>query len=629
MKNVINSILSLSLIASQSWGAPTDLARSVDDAIAELPAVSQKAAMAPEFRNRLIAYLESLQLKNDRSLKELLSRLFQSSTQLVVCNQDDWSCLERKPMVLPSVAHRLDESEDLGKPVKIKEPLSIETYFTKKWSQRRMSQPEVGDTVAQIMGKTITKNAKDGLYMAIYGIDDIKESMKPVFDAIEAKVNAGVPTQAVVDVSKEGSPNSFARAYDVVIDDDNNVSLNKFKLSDLDFSYVKPADPKLWAWGRPQWMDQIQNLDPSVFAEKDSTSKDAAWIIKQPGGKNAIRLAFQYKDTPALVGMINRNIKSNETAQARIEYPMDGLMHNKFAVMKDGKKMSVWTGTTNVSETCMGTEKNSNMAIVINHTEVAQEFLKEFQEMYGYDASNTRLKKDIPSLITGRFHKQKRPNTKRYFQFSDGHEMRLHFSPTDDGEHRAILPMIWTAKEGDTIRISMFGSGGIEGVRALQHAAARGVKIQIVLDNVTGSGLYSWIKDSEGNFMEENPYAPGDLQVQNNIQIRLNNWPGLNHQKSATLTRANGRVETLIVGSQNWSLSGNDTNDENMVTIRHKTKSVKAGEAFNENFDRFMYPLALSIRLTADGKIEKFGGEEVDASSVEGIGDETASIPAD
>ncbi|MGZ5280461.1 MAG: phospholipase D-like domain-containing protein, partial [Pseudobdellovibrionaceae bacterium] len=234
--------------------------------------------------------------------------------------------------------------------------------------------------------------------------------------------------------------------------------------------------------------------------------------------------------------------------------------------------------------------------------------------------TNTRLKKDIPSLITGRFHKQKRPNTKRYFQFSDGHELRLHFSPTDDGEHRAILPMLWTAKAGDTIRISMFGSGGVEGVRALQAAAARGVKIQIVLDNVTGSGLYSWIKDSEGNFMEENPYAPGNQQVQDNIKVRLNNWPGLNHQKTATLTRANGRVETLIVGSQNWSLSGNDTNDENMVTIRHKTQSVKAGEAFNENFDKFMYPLALSIRLTADGKIEKFGGDEVK---------EMASIPAD
>lgn len=623
MNRMMMALTGMMFFSSLSMAAPTNLEASVDAAIRSLPAAQKKAATSdPEFRRRLIIYLKKLKLKDNESLAALLERLFESSTQFLYCTPDDWACLEKKPVVPPTKEFRVEATGDLGKPVKVSEPLKIETFFTKRWAQREMNLPANDPTMADVLGKKIDENAKDGLYLAIYGIDDIDDSMKPVYDSIARKVHEGVDTQAVVDVTNEGAANSFPRTYDVVRNGPE-FKVVDFKLADLNMSYYEPKeDKKSWVWGRPEWMDEIQGVAPETFYSPEldrkktrkftKYDKDAAWLVKQPGGKSAIRLAFQYKSTVDLVHLMNSAANDDMNSKARIEFPVTNIMHNKFAVMKRGDHLSVWSGTTNIARSCMGNEENSNMAVFVDNTAVAETFMAEFQEMHGYDESNTRLKKDAPSLVTGRFHSLKTPNTKRYFQFADGHEVRVHFSPTDDGEHRAIMPMIWSAKKGDTLRISMFGCGGIELVRAFQAAAARGVKILIALDKFTSSGTSSWVMDSEGSILEPNPYNP---KATGNISARFSDWNGLNHQKVGTLTRANGRVETLIVGSQNWSITGNDDNDENMLTIRHKTKSLKAGEAFNQDFDSFVYPLAKPIRTTADGKIIKEKSESLGAAS--------------
>ncbi|MES3038599.1 MAG: phospholipase D-like domain-containing protein, partial [Bdellovibrionota bacterium] len=63
----------------------------------------------------------------------------------------------------------------------------------------------------------------------------------------------------------------------------------------------------------------------------------------------------------------------------------------------------------------------------------------------------------------------------------------------------------------------------------------------------------------------------------------------LNHHKTASLTRKNSQgqkvAHTLIVGSQNWSTTGNDESDENMLTFRNRDKGIAAAEAFNKHFD--------------------------------------------
>jgi len=622
MKSLVSSFLTFSLLLSQTSFAKVAIsaatakstvseAKNLDELIEKklgnLTGEAKAQVANPRFRERLKYYLKSLRLEGDLKLaSETISRLFQSSTQFVLCEDiENWECLEKKPEITPATVFRQETSNDLGQPVLVAEPLRIESYFTERWSRRIQKKPINEWTVANALADKIMTHAKDGLYLALYGIDDIDDSMKPVFDAVQDRVKNGIKTKAVVDVANEGAPNSFLRTYDVKFTS-SKIETERFDMSEIDFSYFEPADKSRWAWHRPEWMDKIltEKPDPKSLTRSTKFDDDLNWILTQPGGADAIRLAFQYKETRTIVQMINQGTKSNEEARARLEFPMDSLMHNKFVVMKSGDQMGVWSGTANIARTCMGDENNANMSIFINNTEVAKTFLDEFEEMHAADPTNEKLKTNAPTLVTGRFHQTKRPNTKRYFKFEDGHELRVHFSPTDDGEHRAILPMIYAAKKGDFLRISMFGAGGIEVVRALQMAAARGVKIRIVLDNTTGSQPQGWIKNPSGNLLQPNPYL---ASAKENIDLRLSYMPdrGSNHHKSASLTRADGRVDTLIVGSQNWSASGNDENDENMVTIRHRLKSLKVGEEFNQNFDLTLFPLAAPITISADGKIER------------------------
>lgn len=298
-------------------------------------------------------------------------------------------------------------------------------------------------------------------------------------------------------------------------------------------------------------------------------------------------VVYQYAPTKELYDVLNKN-QPEADFKLRHEYPASNIMHNKFFVFDKNKKRSVWTGTANISKNCMGDEDFANMSVYIDSDEVANSYLTEFDEMFNY-ADPDEIK--APRLV-GRFHRNKKPNTKRYFVFADGHELRVHFSPTDDGEHRSIIPMILSARAGDVIRVSMFGSGGLEYVRALQYAAFKGATVKVFVDRDTSFQVAnSWInRKAAAKLQGPNPYG----KIKGKLEIRHTNWGGgnMNHHKTATLTRKSGKsnvAEVLILGSQNWSLAGNDDNDENMVTIRN-FKGVAAAQAFNEHFDRLIWP---------------------------------------
>ena len=179
--------------------------------------------------------------------------------------------------------------------------------------------------------------------------------------------------------------------------------------------------------------------------------------------------------------------------------------------------------------------------------------------------------------MTGHFHRNKYPVSNRFFKFNDGTNVRVHFAPTDDAEHRVILPMLLSARAGDEIRISMFGGTGYEIVRAMQYAVAKGANVRIVFDSKLGHGLSSWIRDRVLNVFMKNPYI-GRVGLPSGtlpgaISVRSSTWKGKNHYKVGSLSRKmpNGemRAEQIIVGSQNWSSGGNDNNDENLISIQN------------------------------------------------------------
>lgn len=555
-------------------------------------------------KKRITDYLSGLKISDKPELlKETYLRLLGSSPMFILCEDStDWTCLESDSPMKATKEYRRESKTKLGEPVFVDDKLQMKVFFTRVWADKMRGKDfSKNKMLAQVLGESIREFGADKIYMALYGIDDVGGTMAPVYQSLLEAKKQGTKVYGVFDVSSESDANAFLREYDVRI---NNQNVNISAVKQIDFSYfiknIKGNNILNWAWGRPTWMDDILSfglIDPSLI-KGDQVSKkiveDVVWLSKNPEkNKLASRLAFQYSDTKNLILQLNEGISSNEAATARIEYPFQRIMHNKYFVFENKGSRYIWTGTANVAQTCMGDESNSNMAVLIKSNAVAQAFVDEFDEMYG-NMGRATIRENYQGLLTGFFHQKKRPNSKRYFVFKDGHELRVHFSPTDDAEHRAIIPMVNSAQSGDILRISMFGAGGIELVRALQMAAARGVDIRIVLDRFTGGTETGWLKDPNGNLLDKNPYS-GKLKLP--IKIRLSRWPGggLNHYKAASLTRLEGksyRPELLTVGSQNWSISGNDENDENMITVRHLEKSLQWAAEFNEEFDNNLWELA-------------------------------------
>lgn len=553
---------------------------------------------------KIIPYLVSMHLDPDsKAFENLIEEMAISSLQYINCeSSNDWECLESQSPLQPNASWRRETSADLGTPIIVNQDFQAEIYFTNRWKTRVNPQIKIEQkTVADTLAEKIQTEAEESMYMALYGIDDIENSMRSVYEAIRSKILAGVKVLGVFDISGEGAPNSFLRNYNVNLD---GSKVTTQEVQSLDYAFqVNPTNQNS-VWAHPSWIRDLPRQISKTFTFEGPNRflADIKWLMKSPERNNAIRLTFQYGNTLDLIRLMNQNIANSADTKARIEYPFQGIMHNKFIVFKNKNGLSLWSGTANVAQTCMGDENNSNTSLFIRNSELAQIFVDEFYEMYNpvQESTNKSVTQvsqegsaDNAQQYSGKFHNKKTPNTKRYLKFADGTEVRVYFSPTDDAEHRAIIPMLNSANTGDQVRIAMFGAGGLELVRSLQAAACRQVEIKIVLDRLTGSNNYGILKSEEGNIYEKNPYCDNPAP----IGMHLAAWPekGLNHNKVGTLTRKSEtgyHPEVMIIGSQNWSQSGNDLNDENILVIRNRTRDLQIASKFNAEFDNYLYPLS-------------------------------------
>lgn len=581
---------------------------------------------------KIATYLAQIQLTpNMKNYKTDVPRLLGSSLQFILCDSfEDITCLESAPVIMPSAFMRLDINKDLGKPINAGKKLDIDYYFTQGWfdnyikKQKPYIIPE--KTLAMQLASEIRKKNIKSIWMALYGIDDSEGTMSPFFQAVKEKVDQDISVQAVVDVNDSPLPNTMLRDYDLIKKGDSYFITNLAQV--IDYSYIVPENRSNWAFGAPLWVEgflkdainetqlmkpnsakshvatELLKVDPSYKGNGMAAINDAVWMsankAASTSNQTVTRMNFQYGATMEFMRLLNSKKRTNEEAMVHVEYPYAGIMHNKFIVFEDeNHQKSVWTGTANISRSCMGSEENANMSILIKNDLIAQAFRDEFQEMFEPNLNSVHPQ----SLVTGAFHNKKRPNTHRNFIFDDGTQVRVHFSPTDDAEHRVILPLLYSARKGDRLRISMFGSGGFELVRALQLAVARGVEIQIATDRLSGAGNGSWANSPNGNLYDKNPFAG---KSKGSFEVRSSDWPGLNHHKTASLTRRlkNGTYhpETIIIGSQNWSTSGNDLNDENLVTITNKKIALDIVRDYNHEFDEKIWvasrPLDRKITLS-------------------------------
>lgn len=240
--------------------------------------------------------------------------------------------------------------------------------------------------------------------------------------------------------------------------------------------------------------------------------------------------AFGYPDTPTLIGAL---------APGSVHCDVGGgysyIMHNKFFVVD---RRQVWTGSTNLSDTELGGEYNTDVAAVLTSFKLAEIYGGEFEEMYG----------------AGLFHKRKTDNTLHIVDgahFTDGTVVKSYFSPTDHARANAVVPLIDAATA--TLDIAMFYFTSQEIADAILAARSRGVAVRMILD-AGGAG---------------NVYSKHPLLCAAGIAVKTENWGGKSHSKWAVADAGRAGAASVVFGSMNWTSAGDDDNDENTLYVRN------------------------------------------------------------
>ncbi len=214
----------------------------------------------------------------------------------------------------------------------------------------------------------------------------------------------------------------------------------------------------------------------------------------------------------------------------------DIIMHDKFFIFDSN---TVFTGSMNLTSTGSG-GYNSNIALIIRDKEIAKIYEDEFFEMKSGNFQQSKTKRSLLNK-----------------KLNDKDTVSIYFTPKSDVFNNAIRPIIQNAKK--EILISAFYLTHKTLTAELLEAEARGVKIKIILDAVgasSRSSKHSILRDSK-------------------IDLKVENWGGKNHEKSILVDR-----KYLITGSANFSYSGFNKNDENIIII----ESNNIGEIYKNHF---------------------------------------------
>ena len=224
-----------------------------------------------------------------------------------------------------------------------------------------------------------------------------------------------------------------------------------------------------------------------------------------------------YPDTEKLLSIIKNSKNDGTSSMSR------NIMHNKFYIFDD---RILITGSANLSHTDMS-GYNTNSVIIIDSTKVAKIYKKEFEQMYN-----------------GKFHADKCSFSKDKISIN-GIDLEVYFSPQDKSLTNAVLPLIRNAKK--YIYIPSFVLTEKRVTEELIKAKQRGVDVRVISDDLNAS-----IRHSKHQELRDG-----------GISVKTENYAGKMHSKSMLIDD-----KYTIIGSMNFSNSGENYNDENHMVIK-------------------------------------------------------------
>ena len=230
------------------------------------------------------------------------------------------------------------------------------------------------------------------------------------------------------------------------------------------------------------------------------------------------------------------------------------IMHNKFIII-DNK--TVFTGSMNLSASGLS-GYNSDAVVIINSYEIAKLYTAEFEQM-----------------LSGKFHELKtKPQLQNDFTL-DGTKISIYFSPYDKASEK-IIPIIDNARKYIYVPAYLITHQGI--TSALIRAKQRNIDVKIIIDtNSTSTRNTKYL-----------------MLRQNKIPVKTENYAGKLHSKSMIIDD-----KYVITGSMNFSNSGENKNDENVLII----ENPKLAKEYKEFFT-YLWSKIPDIYLTQNARAE-------------------------
>ena len=201
----------------------------------------------------------------------------------------------------------------------------------------------------------------------------------------------------------------------------------------------------------------------------------------------------------------------------------EGLMHNKFVVIDN---IEVWMGSMNFTDA--GAYADNNNLMRIRSVKVAEDYTKEFDEMFVDDKFGDNI---VPQT----------PNPRVTI---NGTPMDVYFSP-DDNVQASFVELINNAQK--SIYFMAFSFTADEIGEAVRARAEEGVTVSGVMET-------EQVKSNIGT--EFDPFSQAKLDV-----FRDGN-AGLMHHKVMIIDES-----IVIFGSYNFTNSAETKNDENLIVI--------------------------------------------------------------
>ena len=214
----------------------------------------------------------------------------------------------------------------------------------------------------------------------------------------------------------------------------------------------------------------------------------------------------------------------------------EGLMHNKFVIID---RLEVFTGSMNF--TVNGAYRSNNNLVRLRSSELAQNYLVEFEEMF----------------VDRQFGAGSPANTPSPVLDLDVTQIEVLFSP-DDGTIDRFLELVQEAEESVLFMAYSFTDDDL--AQAMLERAEAGVLVRGVFDE-------SQAKSNLGGEYER--------LLENGLDVRLDGNPRGMHHKVILIDD-----QIVITGSYNFSNNAKTRNDENTLIIHSAEVAVLYRQEF-------------------------------------------------